>query len=343
MQKRVNIKTIAELAGVSITTVSRVLNGLGPKYRISAPTCKRIYEIAEEMNYKPSLVAKSLRLKKTNAIGLILPDIGNPFFATLAKIITIESKKRGYSIILADTENNKDLEEEILQVLLDRNIDAIIIAPCSNKRSHIDDVMSTGKKIILVDRYFFDGKIPYVTTDNYFGALEATKYILENGHKHLACIQGATDTAPNIERVKGFTRACKQYGIKNYKIVGDSFTVQNGYLETKLLLSAAKNMPTAILCLSSTILLGTLKAIKEADLKVPEDISLISFDNQPFMDYLNPPISSIAQPVDEIGTFATKVLIDSLEEDRKKLNLNVKLRPQIIYRNSVRPIQNGKK
>ncbi len=338
MPKRVNIKTIAELADVSITTVSRVLNGLGPKYRISEPTCKRILEIAKEVNYKPNIIAQSLRLKKTNAIGLILPDIGNPFFATLARIITIESKKRGYSIILADTEDNKDFEEGVLQVLLDRNIDAIIIAPCSNKRLHIEDVMNTGKKIILVDRYFFEGKLPYVTTDNYFGAFEATKHILENGHKDLACIQGATDTAPNTERVKGFTRACKQYGIKNYRIVGDSFTVQNGYLETKLLLSSAKNMPTAILCLSSTILLGTLKAIKEADLRVPEDISLISFDNQPFMDYINPPISSIAQPVSEIGTFATKVLIDSLEEGHKKLDLNVKLRPQIIFRNSVRSI-----
>ncbi|HDZ41346.1 MAG TPA: LacI family transcriptional regulator [Bacteroidetes bacterium] len=338
MQKRVNIKTIADLAGVSITTVSRVLNGLGPKYRISEPTCKRIFEIAEEMNYKPNIIAQSLRLKKTNAIGLILPDIGNPFFATLARIITIESKKRGYSIILADTEDNIDLEQELMELLLDRNIDAIIIAPCSQTRSHIEEVIKSGKKIILVDRYYIGGNIPYVTTDNYYGAYEATKYLLQNGHRDIACIQGSTDTAPNIQRVKGFTDACKKFGVKHFKIAGDSFTIQNGYLETKLLLSSSMSAPTAILCLSSTILLGVLKALKEADLSVPDNVSLLSFDNQPFMDYLNPPISSIAQPVNEIGTFATKVLIDSLEEGRKKLNLSVKLRPQIILRNSVRLI-----
>lgn len=338
MHERINIKTIAELAGVSITTVSRVLNGLGPKYRISEPTCKKIFEIAEETNYKPNIIAQSLRLKKTNALGLILPDIGNPFFATLARIITIESKKRGYSIILSDTEDNIEIEKELLRVLLDRNMDAIIIAPCSKHRSHIEEVIKSGKKVLLVDRYFSEGNIPYVTTDNYYGAYEATKHLLANGHKVLACIQGSTDTAPNIQRIKGFKDACKQYNISDYKIAGDSFTIQNGYIETKLLLSSTKKRPTAILCLSSTILLGVLKAIKEADMSVPQDISILAFDNQHFMDYLNPPVSAIAQPVNEIGTFATKVLIDSLEEGRKKLSLSVKLRPQIILRNSVRPI-----
>ena len=344
MQKRADLKTIAAVSGYSTTTVSRVLNGLGPKYRISQSTCKKILDIAQEMNYTPSIVAQSLRLQKSNAIGLIVPDISNPFFAQLARIITSESRKRGYSIILADSEDNPDTEVELLKVLVDRKVDAIIIAPTSDRREHIDNVISHGTDVIMVDRYFEDSNIPFVTTDNYHGAYEATNFLLDNGHRNIACIQGSTHTMPNIERVQGFSDACNENGVKNPIIVGKSFSIQNGYLETKLLLASKNNhIPTAFLCLSTMTLLGVLKALKEANLKVPEDVSIIAFDNQAFIDYLNPPITTIAQSIEEIGNVAINVLIDKLEDENTDLNISIKLRPRLIHRDSVRTIlPNGK-
>jgi LacI family transcriptional regulator len=346
MHKKVNIVTIAEKSGFSTTTVSRVLNGLGQKYRISKATSQKILSLAEELNYTPNKIAQSLRLKKSNAIGLIVPDIGNPFFANLARVITYESRKRGYSIILSDTKDDLDTEKEILNVMVDRNVDAILMAPCSNIREHIDEVINQGTGFILVDRYFSDSDIPFVTSDNYHGTYEATNFLLDNGHRNIACIQGSTHTMPNIERVQGFKDACKTSGVNNPVIVGKSFSIQNGYLETKLLLASKNNhIPTAFLCLSTMTLLGVLKALKEANLKVPDDVSIIAFDNQPFIDYLNPPITTIAQSIEEIGNVAINVLIDKLEDDSTDLNISLKLRPQLIHRDSVKSIlpngQNG--
>jgi LacI family transcriptional regulator len=339
MNKRANIVSIAKASRFSTTTVSRVLNGLGPKYRISEKTCKHIFEIADRLNYTPNLVAQSLRLKKSNAIGLIVPDISNPFFATLARVITYESRGRGYSIILADTKDDWDTEKELLNVLLDRSVDAIIMAPCSNRLEHIKEARDQGVEIILVDRYFEHSDIPYVTTDNFFGAFEATSFLIRNGHSNIVCVQGSTTTTTNNQRVKGFINACNNSGIKNPVVVGKSFSIQNGYLETKLLLSSRRyEQPTAILCLSTLTLLGVLKALKEANLSIPDDISVISFDDQPFIDYLNPPITTIAQSVDEIGTVSINVLIDRLEDDKTDISLSLKLRPKIIHRNSVKSI-----
>jgi len=339
MQKKVNIITIAEKSGFSTTTVSRVLNGLGPKYRISKATTQKILALAEELNYTPNLVAQGLRLKKSNAIGLIVPDIGNPFFANLARVIAYESRKRGYSIILSDTKDDSDIEEETLRVLVDRNVDAIVMAPCSNRREHIDNAIKQGVQFIMVDRYFSNSDIPFIASDNYHGSYEATNFLLDNGHRNIACIQGSTHTMPNIERVKGFRDACNENGVKNPVVVGKSFSIQNGYLETKLLLaSKTNNIPTAFLCLSTMTLLGVLKALKEASLKVPDDISIIAFDNQSFIDYLNPPITTIAQSIEEIGNIAINVLIDKLEDENTDLNISIKLRPRLIHRDSVKSI-----
>lgn len=344
MGKKVNIVSIADESGFSTTTVSRVLNGLGPKYRISEKTCTLILEIAERLNYSPNLVAQSLRLKKSNAIGLIVPDISNPFFSHLARVITYESRERGYSIILADTKDDCETEKELLKVLLDRSVDAIIMAPCSNKFEHVLEVRNQGVKVILVDRYFENTDIPYVTTDNYHGAFEATSFLIDNGHRNIVCIQGLTTTTSSNQRVKGFIDACNNSNIKNPVVVGKSFSIQNGYLETKLLLSSRRHeQPTAILCLSTMTLLGVLKALKEANLSIPDDISVISFDNQPFIDYLNPPITTIAQSIDEIGTVSITVLIDKLEDETTDLNLSLKLRPKLIHRNSVKSIVDNSK
>lgn len=339
MSKKANIVSIAEESGFSTTTVSRVLNGLGPKYRISEKTSALILGIADRLNYTPNLVAQSLRLKKSNAIGFIVPDISNPFFSNLARVITYESRKRGYSIILADTKDDCDTEKELLNVLVDRNVDAIIMAPCSNEVKHIEEVRSQGVELLMVDRYFEDSELPYVTTDNYFGTFEATSFLLDNGHKNIVCVQGSTSTTPNKHRVEGFVDACNTRGIENPIVVGKSFSIQNGYLETKLLLSSKRyKKPSAILCLSTMTLLGVLKALKEANLSIPHDVSVISFDNQPFIDYLNPPITTIAQSIDEIGTVSINVLIDKLEDDSTDLNLSLKLRPKLIHRDSVKSI-----
>lgn len=337
MDKVINIRHIADRTALSITTVSRVLNGYSKQFRISEATTQRVLEVAKELNYTPNQIAQSLRLKRTNTIGLMVPDIGNPFFANMAKIITAESANRGYSVILTASNDNYKIEKELLSLLISRNVDALIMIPCGKEKKHIEAVSKRGIPILFLDRYLENSTIPFITTDNYEGAYDITQYLISNGHRKIACVQGAPDTVPNNRRVKGFIDAFIANKIRcDYSITGKDFSIENGYIETKLLLSRQKEeRPTAIFALSTMTLLGVLKAINESRLTIPDDISVVSFDNQPFLEYLNPSITCVAQPVEEISKLAIEKLIDGLDQKQSVL-ANLFIKPTIIFRDSVK-------
>jgi LacI family transcriptional regulator len=193
-----------------------------------------------------------------------------------------------------------------------------------------------GLPIICIDRYFEDLDIPFVSTDNYDGAYNATKHLIENGHSLIACIQGVQQSTPNRLRVKGFIDALENAGIKNYTIAGDDFSVQNGYLETKLLFQQ-KEKPTAIFTLSNTIAMGCMKALKEMNVRIPDDISLITYDDHPYLDYLATPLSCIAQPVSDISKIAIKFLFSRLNNNEVKIQ-QVLLKPEMKYKKSIKRI-----
>ena len=218
------------------------------------------------MHYVPNLYAANLRTGKSKTIALIVPSLSNPFFAAIASRVNTDIRKYGYITIISDSDENPEKEKKKMEKLTAMNIEGLIIAPCGNKWKHIKDVYDQQLPVICIDRYFEDLDLPYVSTDNYEGAFRATKYLLNNGHTSIACIQGIRESTPNRLRVKGFTEALEGSGVNDYSIVGDDFTIQNGYLETKLLMQQ-KVRPTAILTLSYPIAMGCLKALKEE--KVP--------------------------------------------------------------------------
>jgi LacI family transcriptional regulator len=339
MDKITNIKHIADKTALSVTTVSRVLNGFSKQFRISDSTTQRVLEVAKELNYTPNQIAQSLRLKRTNTIGLMVPDIGNPFFASVAKIITAESANRGYSVVLTASNDNYKIEKELLTLLISRNVDAMIMIPCGRESKHIEAVSKRGIPVLFLDRYLENTTIPFITTDNYVGAYEITQYLINNGHHKISCIQGATDTTPNKRRVKGFTDALIENKIGGgYTITGNDFSIDNGYVEAMKLLSKPKEKrPTAIFALSTMTLLGVLKSISECRLVIPDDISVVSFDNQPFLEYLNPSITCVAQPIEEISRIAIEKLIDGLEQ-KQSITANLFIKPTIIFRNSVKKL-----
>jgi len=338
MKKEPNLtlKTIATRLGVSTSTVSRVLSGKGAEYRISEQTSKKIYQLVEELNFTPNILARSLRLKKTNTIGLIIPDISNPFFASIAKSVEREARKFGYSIILCDTEETTDLEIRALQILRNRKVDGLIILPVGQNSSHLKKISNRELPIVIVDRYFNGLNIPYVGSDNYQGAKEAVKYLIENGHHRIACIQGLRHTTPGDDRVKGYIDAHKETKcpIDHSLIVGDNFGEQNGYIETKLLLKR-KPYPSALFALSNLISMGALRAVKEEGLNVPEDISIISFDDQPYSGFLATPMTTVAQQNSEMGKIAVKLLFDQMTTKESIENHSVILPTTLIIRKSV--------
>ena len=308
-----SLSSIAERTGVSISTVSRVLSGNAAKYRIAEGTAKRILDEAARCNYAPSQLAQSLRKRQTRTIGLLTPSLANPYFAEMSSVIISEVHKRGYTTIVIDTMEDEGNFNDGLTQLVARQVDGIIAVPCGQDPSTVESVNRDAVPVMLVDRYYEDFPLPYVTTNNYKGGYDATRLLLDAGHRRIACIQGVRSSAPNNERVRGYRDALAEAGLSDMALVaGNEFSIQNGYLETKLLLSRAER-PTAVFALSNNITLGVLKALREAGLRIPDDLSLVSFDNYTYMDYMEPPITRVGQPVEDMAMLATKILFDRIE------------------------------
>ena len=303
---------MAERLGYSATTISRVLSGKAEKYRISPDTVNAVLREARRCNYSPSVAAQSLRTRRSNTIGLLLPSVANPYFADMASVIITELNSAGYTTIVVDTMESEQRLSESARSLISRQVDGILAVPCGEKGMDLE-MLSAQIPVVLIDRYYEDTSLPYVTTNNYQGGLDATRHLLSRGHTRISCIQGVQSSMPNKERVRGYVKAMEAEGLaQDIDIIGNEFSVQNGYLETKLLMSRAQR-PTAIFALSNTIMLGALKAIREAGLRIPEDVALISFDNNLYMDYMTPSITRISQPVEDMAKLAVKILLDKIK------------------------------
>ena len=319
---------MAERLGCSATTISRVLSGKAEKYRISEATVKAVLREARRCNYTPSATAQILRTKKSNTIGLLLPSVSNPYFADMASVIISELSDSNFTTIVVDTMESEQKLNESARSLISRQVDGLIAVPCGENGEEME-MLSGLTPLVLIDRYYENTSLPFVTTNNYQGGLDATKHLLSRGHSRVTCIQGVQSSMPNKERVRGYCRAMEEAGLaENINIVGNEFSVQNGYLEAKLLMSR-EIRPTAIFTLSNTIMLGALKAIREAGLSVPQDVALISFDNNLYMDYMTPSITRISQPVEDMSKLAVKILLDKLNGE-SNCNSQLRLSPMMV-------------
>ncbi len=340
MEKKVNnIKELAEKLGLSPTTVSRVLNGKSKNFRISQETSRKVLDAAQKYHYSPNRIARGLKLERTETVGLIIPDIANPYFGSIAKTIEVEARNSGYSIILCDSLDDEVTEAELLQLLAGRKVDGIIIAPTGKSSRHVTEIQQQGIPVMVIDRYLPGTNLPFVTTDNHLGALMATEHFIEMGHRNIACIQGINGISANSERVKGYRDALQNHGIpvNESMILGTDFGEENGYIQTKKLLDLPTR-PTAIFALSNLISLGTLRALKEAGLTVPEDISIVSFDEQPYSAFLACPMTTVEQPREEIGRLAFDFLLNIINKGLPTQTENLMLKPRLIFRESVKKI-----
>lgn len=333
--KQTTLQDIAARCGCSITTVSRVINGQARKYRIGKQTAERVMAEVTASGYIPPFTAQSLRRGGSGMIGLLLPSIANPYFADMAGSIVPELYKNGYTAILVDTMEDETRLDEAARDLLLRRVEGIIAVPCGDKPETLEQI-SREIPVVLVDRFYESSTLPYVTTNNFKGGYDATKILITAGHERIACIQGELDSMPNKERVDGFMKAMEEAGLThNARVVGNEFSVQNGYLETKVLMNGSQR-PTAIFALSNTILLGALRALRESPLSVPGDVSLVSFDDNMYMDYLTPPIVRVEQPADNMAKLAVKILCDKLmHPEAAASDSQIRLMPALVAGGSV--------
>ena len=331
--KTETLRSIAQRTGYSMTTVSRVISGKSDRYRISSAAREKIMVEVRRCGYTPLSVAQHLRKTQTGLIGLLLPSVSNPFFADMASVIITELHKRHYTTIVMDTMEDDENFLDCLKSMVARQVEGIIAVPCGSDGTMVEKV-NEHTPVVLVDRFYENTSLSFVTTNNYQGSLDATRYLIDSGHRRIACIQGATSSMPNKERVKGYLDAMKAEGLSEHiSLSGSEFSIRNGYLETKLLLFG-ENPPTAIFALSNTILLGALKAIRESRLDIPGDIALVTFDDNLYMDYMTPVISRISQPVVDMASLASKLLLDALESPSAGVT-QLRLSPSLIKGESV--------
>lgn len=332
--KKETIISLSQRTGFSISTISRVLSGQAADYRISSKTIALIDAEAKRCGYTPSLLAKGLRMNRTHTIGLVVPCIENPYFAMIASVVTAEAKRLGYTIIIVDSVENEHDEQEGIRSLLSRKVDGVIVVPCGKDASFLETVNNM-VPVVLIDRHYDNSDLSYVCSDNYKGSFDAVNYLVECGHRDILCIRGNLQSTPVKDRVKGYLDALDRALLSTRALVcGSSFSVDNGYLETKLALNSEVRI-TAIFALSNTILLGAIKAIRESRLRIPEDISIVSFDNSVYLDYLDPAITHVSQPINNMGTLTMKILMQKINKEADG-NTRIELPAQLVVNASVK-------
>lgn len=305
-----NMKQIARIAGVSLGTVSHVLNGSTP---VREPLRKRVMDAVATVGYQPSQLARGLRRDKTNMIGMIIPDITNPFFPSVVRGAEDVAFENGYRLVLCNTDNDHSKEIIHLNELRTYLPSGLIVIPSnlSDLTTHAESYRKAGAVVVCVDRLPRNWDGDSVTANNEKGAFEATNYLLRIGHRRVAVITGPRHLSNAQNRLKGFKRALREQNI----VIGPeyiqeaSFEKQGGYTKAMLLLRRIPR-PTAIFASNDMMALGALRAFRELGLHCPKDISLIGFDDLDLTEMTNPPISSVSQPGYQMGTAATRILID---------------------------------
>ncbi|MDX9713025.1 MAG: LacI family DNA-binding transcriptional regulator [Ignavibacteriaceae bacterium] len=329
------MKDIAKKTGVSISTVSRVLHDDSKKYKISDETTARIKSVAKDLGYRVNALARGLRQQKTSEIGIVVPDISNPFFSEVVKNLATELRKKGYNFIVYDSDEDLNIEISGIKSLLEKRVDGFIIAPVGQDYNHINRIKDLEIPIVLVDRCFDDLNVDSVSVDNVKGSLLAINYLIKEGHSRIAFIQGLSETYANETRLQGYKIALQKAGITidDQLIVGDDFRAFNGYLKTKSLLGLSVP-PTAIFTAGDLIALGTLEACRESNIRIPQDLSLITFDDPVFAPYLSPALSAIEQPILKIAEMAVAMLYNRIKNPGDECR-RILLEPKLNIRNSV--------
>jgi LacI family transcriptional regulator len=334
----VTLEQVAQVAGVSPSTASRALAGKARQCRISETTERAILQAAQGLGFQASHVARSLRTQRTGLIGLLVPDASNPFFAAIARNATIHAERQGLSTLLADSHDSVEHERDLLTHLQSRRVEGLIVCPIGDSSSELQSLDRNAAKIVVVDRWFSDIQLPTVTSENEQGALVATIAIIKRGHRRIGCLQGRPGTSSNDERLKGFNDALKDNNIQPDAnlIHGDDFNEASGYRSTCQLLDSYPNI-TALFALSNQNALGALRAFAERKLKVPQDISLVTFDDAPFAEYLASPLSVVRQDIEAIGHRAAELLIEQIRTGRKPQQLLHRIAVDFIERDSIGP------
>lgn len=328
-----SLQEVARRARVSIATVSRVLN----KSDKVVPETRAVVEQALlDLGYRPSRVARRLRMNSGRAhlVGLIIPDIQNPFYAEIARGVEDAAYASEYALILCNSDENLDKERFYLDVMRAESVDGIVLPPFDDTDLAVAEMVKTGIPVVCVDRSHAKVKTDLVEVDNYQGALEAVRHLIEKGHRSIALIEGRSQVSTSRERRRGYLDALTANGItprKELMRAGD-FKQESGRVLTKELLDLRKP-PTALFVCNNLMTVGALGALHQRGVRIPGDVALVGFDDLPWAEALDPPPTVVRQPAYDVGRQAMELLLKRIMEPERP-PVTVRLRPELVIRKS---------
>jgi DNA-binding LacI/PurR family transcriptional regulator len=333
VRTRATIADVARRSGVSTATVSRVLSGVQPAREA---TRDRVLAAVRELDYRPSGVARALKRRETRTIGLLITDIGNPFFPQIVRAVEDEAHARGYGVILCNAADDSERELAYLELLLERRVDGLIVASARTTRRHAERLAAVPMPIVLVNSDAPGSALAGITTAHRHGARMATEHLLGLGHRRIAHISAPSAQAARL-RHAGVTDALRAAGLDPASLLlaeGDEH-VAGGARAAQLLL-AERPQPTAIVCYNDLTAVGALRAVRRAGLRVPEDVSLTGFDDIELAAWTDPPLTTVRQPTDALARWAVSRLADVLPGGRPAPE-RVTLEPTLEVRGSSGP------
>lgn len=326
MEKRVSLKDIADKLGVSTALVSYVLNGKDKEKRVGTKIAEKIRNTAKEMNYMPNQIARSLRKGSTNTIGLIVTDIANPFFSSIARMVEDEANKQGYTVIFCSSDEDCYKSSLMINTLVNRRVDGLIIVPAEGCTDQIENLTKKNIPVVLIDRYLPELPTNYVVLDNYNASFEAITHLIDQGYTKIGMIAYQSTMIHMKDRIRGYNDAMNKNNLgKNIRIEEVQYHYAQNDIEKAInSLTSGNNKVNALFFATNMLSVYGLYTIKSKNIKVPEDIGIIGFDGNEAFDFFYSPITFIKQPIDEMVKEAFDILIAQIKGSEKRARITLK-------------------
>jgi LacI family transcriptional regulator len=312
MTKRPTMSDVARVAGVHKATASRALNPL-TSGQVNPATARRVVTAARQLGYTPNATARSLRTSRTHTVGVLIPDLTNPLFPPIVRGIENELFPRGYTALVANTDNDPDREAAHFEALLGRQADGFILATGRREHPLLASAHERGISAVLVNRGTDDPLYPLVTGDDPAGMTAVVDHLVALGHRRLVHLAGPATLSTGLRRAQAFRHAVAGHELDGRVVECAGYTADSGERIMAALLAEAGERPTAVVGGNDLIALGALRAIRAAGLRCPDDISLTGFNDMPFLDELRPALTSVHVPTHELGVEAARLLLEQIE------------------------------
>ncbi len=328
----VTIKDVAREARVSVGTASNALRG-SPTVRDE--TRRRVLAVATRLRYQPSALARGLVTRRTHTVGLLISDIANPFFIRAVRAVEDVAQENGYNVILCNTDEDPAKETQYLRVLMEKRVDGIILATTAGSLRAVQDVRWRRVPLVFFDRELSRVATDTVKVDGVLGGRLATEHLLGLGHQRIAIIHGPAVRSTGAERLQGYLLAMRIAGVRPDPalIREGNFKQESGYQLTQALLDLTPP-PTAIFCTNNLMTVGALQALRERGVRIPADLSLVGYDDMEWWTLTHPPLTTVGQPVYDLGREAMRLLLAQIGANRRHRPQRVVLKPELIIRES---------